>query len=103
MKVEKFTREEFGTLTTITNPDTDTTMFIGSEVAKMWGHTNLRQAISRLCNKDEYKVIKLAKYPDFKELLLCNNLLHRSNSLKSGNLASFTTMYSSLLHSRLIA
>lgn len=100
MKVEKFTREEFGTLTTITNPDTETTMFIGAEVAKMWGHTNLRQAISRLCNKDEYMVVKLAKFPDFKELLLCNKLLHTSK-IHSITLISEAALYKLVISSNL--
>jgi len=80
MKIEKFTKNEYGTLTTITSDKTGIVMFVGNEVAKMWGHTNLRQAVNRLCNKDEYSVIKLKQYPDFKKELLSNKLLQSSNA-----------------------
>lgn len=80
MKIEKFTKNEYGTLTTITSDKTGIVMFVGNEVAKMWGHTNLRQAVNRLCNKDEYAVIKLKLYPDFKKELLSNGLLQSSNA-----------------------
>jgi len=80
MDIRKFNKKEFGTLTTIVNDKTGIIMFVGQEVAKMWGHTNLRQAIGRLCNDDEYKVIKFKNYPEFKYLLLSNNLLQSSNA-----------------------
>lgn len=80
MKIAKFNKIEFGTLTTITNPKTGVIMFVGNEVAKLWGHTNLRQSASRLLNKDEYKVIKLKDFPDFKKLLLSNKMLQSSNA-----------------------
>lgn len=67
MKIEKFTKKEFGQLTTITNEKTGMVMFIGKEVAKIWGHTNLTQAIkSAHINKEEYKIIRLIKFPEFK-------------------------------------
>jgi prophage antirepressor-like protein len=80
MKIVKFDNENFGSLTTITSHKTGVIMFIGKEVAKMWGHTNLRQAVNRLCNKDEFRVIKLSKFPEFKTQLLSNNLLQSSNA-----------------------
>lgn len=80
MEIKKFNRNEFGTLTTITNEKTGIVMFVGQEVAKMWGHTNLRQAVNRLCNENEFKVIKFKQYPEFKHLLLSNDLLQSSNA-----------------------
>jgi prophage antirepressor-like protein len=80
MELKVFNKSEFGSLTTIHNEETGITMFIGNEVAKMWGHSNLRQAVLRLCNKEEYKVVKLSKYVEFKKLLLSNNLLQSSNA-----------------------
>lgn len=80
MKIVKFIRPEFGTLTTITSEKTGIVMFIGNEIAKIWGHTNLRQAVNRLCNSNEFKVIKLKDYPEFKRQLLSNQLLQSSNA-----------------------
>lgn len=80
MQVLKFNKSEFGELTTITNEKTGIVMFVGNEVAKMWGHTNMRQAVTRLCEKSEFKVIKLKEFPEFKKLLLSNNLLQSSNA-----------------------
>jgi prophage antirepressor-like protein len=76
MKIQQFTRPEFGTLTTITNHQTGVSMFIGKEVAKIWGHTNLTQAIKTAkLNPDEYKVIRLINYPEFKNDLSKSNLV----------------------------
>ncbi|HSH52182.1 MAG TPA: BRO family protein [Bacteroidales bacterium] len=80
MEIKKFNKNDFGTLTTIISDKTGLVMFVGQEVAKMWGHTNLRQAVSRLCKDDEYKVIKFKEYPGFKHLLLSNDLLQSSNA-----------------------
>jgi len=80
MIIDKFNKSEFGTLTTITSDKTGVVMFIGSEIAKMWGHTNLRQAINRICNKDEFSIIKLKSFPDFKKQLLSNKLLQSANA-----------------------
>lgn len=80
MKIDKFTKNEFGTLTTITSDKTGVVMFIGKEIAELWGHTNLRQSVNRLCNVSEYKVIQFKNYPDFKKELLCNKLLQSSNA-----------------------
>lgn len=76
MKIEKFTKAEFGTLTTITNPKTGISMFVGKEVAKIWGHTNLTQAIKTAkLNPEEYRVIRLINYPEFKNDLSKFNLV----------------------------
>jgi prophage antirepressor-like protein len=76
MKIEKFTKSEFGTLTTITNPKTGISMFIGKEIAKIWGHTNLSQAIrTAKLNPEEYRVIKLSDYPEFRKEVYQSNLV----------------------------
>jgi prophage antirepressor-like protein len=75
MKIDKFTKSEFGTLTTITSEQTGVVMFIAPEIGKMWGHTNMRQVVNRILNKDEYKVISKSKFPDFFKQLVSNNLL----------------------------
>ena len=70
MKIQKFTRPEFGTLTTFTSDTTGITLFVGKEVADNWGHSNLTQAIkSASLNSDEYKVFDLKPYKDFKKQL----------------------------------
>ena len=50
MKIEKFIKSEFGTLTTITNDQTGITMFIAPEIGKMWGHSNMKQVVKRILN-----------------------------------------------------
>jgi anti-repressor protein len=80
MKVEKFIKSEFGSLTTITSDKTGVVMFVAKEVAEFWGHTNLKQSVNRICNKNDYKVIKLKQFPEFKKILLSNNLLLSSNA-----------------------
>lgn len=70
MIIDKFSKPEFGTLTTVTSDKTGIVMFIGKEIAEMWGHSNLTQAIKNAyLNKDEYKVIQLIKFKDFKNQL----------------------------------
>jgi anti-repressor protein len=83
MKIERFTKNEFSTLTTITNEKNGVVMFVGKEIADMWGHTNLTQAIkSAHLNSDEYKKIILSKYPEFKNQLTNSNLVGgRSSSI----------------------
>jgi prophage antirepressor-like protein len=75
IELKAFQREEFGKLTTLTNPQTGVTMFVAQEVASMWGHTNIRQAIKRLLNPDEYKVVEKKKFPELFEMLVCNKML----------------------------
>jgi len=75
MKIDKFTKAEFGTLTTITSDKTGVVMFIAPEIGKMWGHTNMKQVVSRILNKEEYKVISKSEYPEFFGQLVSNKLL----------------------------
>lgn len=75
MKISRFTKDEFGTLTTITSHKTGVIMFIASEVGRMWGHTNIKQVVNRLLNENEYKVVSKSQYPDFFKMLVSNNLL----------------------------
>lgn len=75
MKIAKFKNNDFGTLTTITSEKTGIVMFVAQEVGRMWGHTNLKQVINRILNKEEYKVISKSKYPEFFKQLVSNNLL----------------------------
>lgn len=75
MKIDKFKKQEFGTLTTITSEKTGVVMFIAAEVGRMWGHTNMKQVISRLLNENEYKVLTKSKYPGLFKGLVSNNSL----------------------------
>lgn len=76
MKIDKFTKSEFGTLTTITSEKTGVVMFVGKEVADLWGHTNLTQALKAASiDKKEYKVVRLIKFKDFKEQLTNSGLV----------------------------
>lgn len=100
LSLKIFVKNEFGKLTAITNPKTGVTMFVANEVATMWGHTNIRQAVNRLLNKSEYKVIKLSKYPDFKDLLLCNRML-QSSKAPSITLLTESAIYKMALSSNL--
>ena len=75
MNIQKFHDNRFGDLTTLTNNITGNTMFIASEVGKMWGHTNMKQVVSRLLGKDEYMVVKKSDYVDFFKALVSNNVL----------------------------
>jgi len=70
MKIDKFTNESFGSLTTITSEQTGVVMFLGKQIAELFGHTNITQALkSAGLNQDEYKVVKLVNYKDFKKQL----------------------------------
>lgn len=75
MEIKKFENETFGTLTTIKSPKTGQVMFIAAEVGKMWGHTNMKQVVSRLLSDNEYLVINKSKYPDFFKILVSNKML----------------------------
>jgi anti-repressor protein len=76
MKIDKFTKSEFGSLTTITSDKTGVVMFVGKEIAKIWGHTNLSQSIKAAkLNKEEYKIVKLVQYKEFKEQLCKSKLV----------------------------
>lgn len=75
MKIDKFTKPEFGTLTTITSDKTGVVMFVASEVGKMFGHTNMKQVVKRILNEDEFKVVSKSKYGDFFNMLVSNKML----------------------------
>jgi len=76
MKIDKFTNQSFGSLTTITNEKTGVVMFLGKQVASLWGHTNLTQALKAAkLNESEYKVIKLVNHKEFKKQLTNSGLV----------------------------
>jgi prophage antirepressor-like protein len=75
MKIDKFNKSDFGTLTTITSEKTGVVMFIAAEVGKMWGHTNMKQVVNRILNKSEYMVINKSNYALFFKELVSNNVL----------------------------
>jgi prophage antirepressor-like protein len=81
--IKKFTRPEFGALTTIKNDSTGVIMFVGQEIANIWGHTNLTRAIQTShLNPEEFKVIDLKPFPLFKKQLTNSQLVgHRSSSI----------------------
>lgn len=83
MNIQKFNHKAFGSLTTITSERTGIVMFLGKEVAGIWGHTNLTQAIkSALLNESEYKVIEFKKWQPLKKQLTNLNLVgHRTSSI----------------------
>lgn len=74
--INKHEKVGLGSLTTITNSATGKTMFIAKEVAEQWGHTNVRQSISRHINKDEKILVKRKDYPEFFKSCECNGVLH---------------------------
>ena len=70
MEIKKFERPEFGSLTVFRNEKSDVVMFLAKEVCAIWGHTNITQAIKTAQLTDqEYKVISLRKYLEFKSQL----------------------------------
>ncbi len=75
MKIDKFKRPEFGTLTAITSEKTGVVMFIANEVGKMWGHTNMKQVIGRLLSNSEFKILKKSDYPDIFNDFVSNKVL----------------------------
>lgn len=69
IEIQKFTKSEFGTLTTIKSDLTGVVMFIGPEIAKMWGHSNFREFVRKMLTETEYKTVTRTDWPDFfKEL-----------------------------------
>jgi prophage antirepressor-like protein len=97
MKIDKFSNEAFGDLTTIKSPTTGKIMFVGQEIAKQWGHSNLTQAIkSAKLDRDEFKVIFIKDFPEFREQL--TNL-----GLVSPVIARFTLVSESGLYKLAIA
>ena len=74
MKLVKFEKQEFGSLTTIVNEKTNKVMFMAKEVGAMWGHTNIPQVIRRLLKDDESMIVKKSDHPKFFELFVLNNV-----------------------------
>lgn len=75
MMIKKFLSIEFGELTTIKSP-TGKVMFVGKEVAKQWEHTNITQAIKNArLERDEFLVIHLKQYPEFRQQLSKSRLV----------------------------
>ena len=99
MTINKHTKQGLGSLTTITNPENGTIMFIAKEVAGQWGHTNLTQALKRIIGDDEKKLVKKKDYPDFMNHLVLNNLL--STKAQSVWLINESGLYKLILSSNL--
>lgn len=74
MKIVKFEKSEFGSLTTIFSEKTDKVMFIAKEVGSMWGHTNMPQVIRRLLGPDESLMVKKSIHPSFFEPFVVNKM-----------------------------
>lgn len=99
-KIAKFNHELFGSLTTLKNEKTGKIMFIGNEIIKLWGHTNLSVAIkSSKLLKDEFTSIDLSKFPEFKNQLFDNNLI--SNKTNRVILLTESGVYKLILSSKL--
>lgn len=97
MNIEKISKIEFGVLTSITNPETGITMFLAKEVCDNWGHTNSRQAIRNAkLDSNDFKVIELRKYKDFKEQL-------RKCGLLGGRASNITFVTESGLYKLVLA
>lgn len=75
MIIKKFSKNEFGTLTTITSPKSGVVMFIASEVGKMWGHTNMTSVTRTILNEGEVMVLKKSDYPDLFRMFVSNQIL----------------------------
>jgi prophage antirepressor-like protein len=100
MKIDKFSKSEFGSLTTITNEKTGITMFVGKEIADMWGHSNLTQCLKNASiEKTEYRIIELKKFPEFKKQLTKSHLVgYRTSNV---TLITESAMYKMALNSNL--
>jgi prophage antirepressor-like protein len=82
INIEKFNKDSFGSLTTFTNSENGVTMFLGTEIANIWGHTNLTQAIkSANLDNSEYKVVNLKGFKEFKKQLTNLKLVGGRTSL----------------------
>lgn len=75
MKIDKFYKKEFGTITSITSHKTGVVMFLAADVAKMWGHTNITQVIKRILNSDEHLKVKKSDHQEFFNDLVTNKVL----------------------------
>lgn len=102
ISIEKFNKESFGSLTTFTNNKSGVTMFLGTEIANIWGHTNLTQAIKAASLDDtEYKVVNLKNYKEFKKQLTNSKLV--GGRASSVTLLAESGMYKLALASNLEA
>lgn len=99
MIINKFVKPEFGELTTITSEKTGVVMFIASEVATMWGHTNFTQVSKRILEKNEYLKITKTKYPEFFHQLATNKML--SAKIQHFQLITESALYKLALSSNL--
>lgn len=75
MKIDKFQKPEFGTLTTITSEKTGVIMFIASEVGKMWGHTNMTSVARTILSGNEIMVLKKSDWPILFRMFVSNQIL----------------------------
>lgn len=99
INIDKHIKNGIGSLTTITNTDKNTVMFIAKEVAEQWGHTNLTQALKRIIGDDEKKLVKKKDYSEFMNHLVLNNLL--STKAQSVWLINESGLYKLILSSNL--
>jgi len=98
MVLNKFDSSSFGTIHTIT--DVDKIRFVGTQISKLWGHTNLKQAVTRICEKDEYEIVKFCDNVELKKMLLSNQLLGSHNA-SCIMLLSESALYKLMLSSNL--
>ena len=70
-KIQSFSKSEFGSITTIMLDGM--VMFLGSDIAKIWGHTNLTQAIKGVLKEEDFCVISLKYEILFKKHLIKEN------------------------------
>lgn len=75
IEIKQFENSDFGSLTTLKSKQSGKVMFLAKEVAEVWGHTNLTQALSRIVANSEKILIKKKSYPEFMKELVTNNLL----------------------------
>jgi len=100
INIENFSKNSFGSLTTFTNSETGVTMFLGAEVASIWGHTNLTQSIKAASlDEKEYKVVNLKDFKVFKKQL--TNLKLVGGRASSVTLLTESGMYKLALASNL--
>jgi very-short-patch-repair endonuclease len=64
----KIRNEKFGKITIIKNIEDYSLMFIAKEIGDMWGHSNIKQAVTRILDDSEFKIIK---YYDNPEIFKC--------------------------------
>lgn len=65
LNLSKHENQLFGILTSIKSSSTGKRMFITSEVATMFGHTNISKAIDRLLSGDEVLTVEKKRYRSF--------------------------------------